>query len=286
METEDSEKSEYLEAINKIIKNTTKIAETLVGILRQFDYSKIINNFIYPFYELSLEIEEAKKNPESLINYLEYVNKLSNYYWAMPYNIKGENLKEIFEQINSEQEFDVYMNEYFTDDKIENIFEDIQNKISENHKVVFEQIIGAFKLEYYALVNNAIISIIDDELSFYIQNKRETTRKGLFEPILEKLKRTPIEECNWINIIFLEILDNNIKTIFQKIVFDNIEITTKKQIRRHTTQHGKLYSNERIDTLMLINTLYNILNTKEYLLEYESKLKYNGKEKKFVFIDG
>lgn len=279
METEDSEKSEYLEAINKIIKNTTKIAETLVGILRQFDYSKIINNFIYPFYELSLEIEEAKKNPESLINYLEYVNKLSNYYWAMPYNIKGENLKEIFEQINSEQEFDVYMNEYFTDDKIENIFEDIQNKISENHKVVFEQIIGAFKLEYYALVNNAIISIIDDELSFYIQNKRETTRKGLFEPILEKLKRTPIEECNWINIIFLEILDNNIKTIFQKIVFDNIEITTKKQIRRHTTQHGKLYSNERIDTLMLINTLYNILNTKEYLLEYESKLKYNGKEK-------
>lgn len=285
METEYSEKSEYLEAISKMIKNTTKIAEKLAGILRQFDYTKIINNFIFPFYELSLEIEEAKKNPESLINYLEYVNKLSNYYWAMPYKIKGENLKEIFEQINSEQEFDVYMSEYFSDDKIENIFADIQNKISENHRVVFEQIIEAFKLEYYALINNAIISIIDDELSFYIKDKRVTTRNGLFEPILERLKRIPIGECNWINIIFLEILDNNIKTIFQKIKFDNIEITTKKQIRRHTTQHGKLYSNERIDTLMLINTLYNILNTKEYLLEYEVKLKYSRKEEKFIFID-
>lgn len=283
MPTEEQQENNMENPISEIIKNVTKAVEIFADNLKKYDFSKVANNFIAPFYELSLEIEEAKKNPESLINYLEYVKKLSDYFWAMPYQIDGKSLKYIFENVNSEQEFDTYMQEYFTDEKIDSIFQDIQSKISENHQVILEQIIAAFKNNYYALINNSLISIIDNELSFYIENKRETTRKNIFTPIIKDLKDVPIKECNWINIIFLEMLENNIKIIFDFIHFDNISITTKKTIRRHTTQHGVMYSNEKIDSLMLINTLYNILYTKDYLLDYENKLEYSRKEKKFIY---
>lgn len=267
---------------NSIIKNIINAIETFADKLNKIDFSKVVDNFIVPFYELSLDLEEAKENPESLINYFEYMEKLSEYYWAMPYKIDGKTLKDIFENVSTEEEFDIYMQEYYTEEKIEAIFTYIENKISDKHKVILEQIIGGFKNNYYALVNNALISIIDNELSFYIENKTITTRKNIFKPILDELKDTPIEECNWGNILVLEMLENNIETIFEFIKFDNIFISTQKTVRRHTTQHGVMYSNERIDSLMLINTLYNILYTKDFLLEYENKLEYSGRDKKFI----
>lgn len=267
---------------NSIIKNIINAIETFADKLNKIDFSKVVDNFIVPFYELSLDLEEAKENPESLINYFEYMEKLSEYYWAMPYKIDGKTLKDIFENVSTEEEFDIYMQEYYTEEKIEDIFTYIENKISDKHKVILEQIIGGFKNNYYALVNNALISIIDNELSFYIENKTITTRKNIFKPILDELKDTPIEECNWGNILVLEMLENNIETIFEFIKFDNISISTQKTVRRHTTQHGVMYSNERIDSLMLINTLYNILYTKDFLLEYENKLEYSGRDKKFI----
>ena len=267
--------------INEIVRNISSAMELFMTNLRKIDFSKLVNNFIIPLESFAEELEKAKNNPESLINYLEYVKKISYYFWAMPYKIDGKSLKNIFDNVNSEKEFDSYMLEYFTDEKIKGLFNDIRNKVSQKHKDLFEQITKSFENGYYALINIALIAIIDDELSFYLKDKKTTTRKNIFKQILKKLKRVPIQECNYMNIIILEMLDNNINIIFENIYFDNISITTEKITRRHPTQHGVIYSKEKKDSIMLINTLYNILYTRDYLLMYENKLSYSRKEEKF-----
>lgn len=265
-----------------MIGNISSAIESFMNDLRKIDFSKLINNFIIPLEGFAEEVEKAKNNPDSLISYLEYVKNLSSYFWSMPYKIDGKSLKNIFENVNSEKAFDSYMLEYFTDDKINELFKDIKNKISTKHKDLFDQIVKAFDNGYYALINISLIAIIDDELSFYLKDKKTTTRKNIFEPILKKLKRVPIQECNYMNVIILEMLDNNIDIIFENVYFDNISISTQKITRRHSTQHGVIYSNEKIDSLMLVNTLYNILYTRDYLSIYENKLSYSRKEEKFI----
>ena len=68
-------------------------------------------------------------------------------------------------------------------------------------------------------------------------------------------------------------LNNNINLLFDNVNFNNITISNNKAIRRHTTQHGKKYSNKKIVSIMLLNTLYNLLYIKEDLKIYKGRLK-------------
>ena len=68
-------------------------------------------------------------------------------------------------------------------------------------------------------------------------------------------------------------LNNNINLLFDNVDFNNIKISNNKAIRRHTTQHGKKYSNKKIVSIMLLNTLYNLLYIKEDLKVYKQRLK-------------
>lgn len=261
------------QAAQGIAELTKKFREQLKKITMQFDFSKFYESFLVPMKQLSIKIEEAKRDPDSLMNYMSYVENLSKYFWAMPYNINTNELKMIFENVNSEKEFDNYMRKYFNKQKIENLFKDIKLKINKKHIIIFRQIEQAFYNKQYSLINNAIISIIDDELSYYTFDKGETKRKDIFMPIIEDLGNAKVTECNWLDLFYLEMLNNNLNILFDNVDFSNIVINTNKAIRRHTTQHGKKYSNQKIVTIMLLNTLYNLLYIKEDLKKYHNKLK-------------
>ena len=272
------------EQVECLSQELNKISKYIKKFMQQVDFQKIFETMLPPLQALSIEITNAKNDSDSLINYMTYVKKLAIYYWVIPYNINTAELKDIFEKINTEIEFDNYMEKYFDSSKIESIFDEIEKKIKYEHKQVLTQIKEAFYNKHFALINTTIISIIDDELSYYTKNKKDTLRTNIFTPIIQDLSRISIKECNWINIMYLKMLNNNINTLFAKVDFNNIEINTNKSVRRHCTQHGKKYSNNKIDSLMLINTLYHLLYVKESLKKYESQLIIMRKNKTLQYI--
>ena len=268
------QKLEPVKQMSRLIeKHTKKITEKFQKIMIEFDFTKLNDSFLEPMKQLSIKLDIAQRDPDSIINYMSYVENLSNYFWAMPYSIGTFELKIIFDSVNSEKEFDNYMRKYFNKQKIENLFEDIKLKTNKKHIIIFRQIEQSFYNKQYSLINNAIISIIDDELSYYTFDKGETKRKDIFMPIIEDLGNAKVTECNWLDLFYLEMLNNNLNILFDNVNFSNIVINTSKAIRRHTTQHGKKYSNKKIVSLMLLNTLYNLLYIKDDLKKYHNKLK-------------
>lgn len=174
----------------------------------------------------------------------------------MPYNIDTAELKHIFEYVSTEKEFDDYMKKYFTKQKFQNLFNDIKLKLQKKHIIIFRQIEQSFYNRQYALINNSIISIIDDELSYYNYDKKETKRKNILCPIIEEYKNKDVSQCEWLDLFYLEMLNNNLNLLFDNVDFRKIVINNNKTIRRHATQHGKKYSNQKIVSIMLLNTLY------------------------------
>ncbi len=284
MEQYNSEFAEAIKNINKICEPVRqavqyaseymkKIGEQVRKVFEQYDFSKMYQNLLIPMQQFAQEIEKIKNDPDSLLNYMSYVKNLSNYFLAMPYSIDTSELKSIFENVKTEKEFDDYMKKYFTNQKLQQLFNDIKLKISRKHITIFKQIEQAFYNKQYSLINNAIISIIDDELSYYNYNKKETKRKDILYPIIEEYQKKDVSQCDWLDLFYLEMLNNNINLLFDNVDFNNIKISNNKAIRRHTTQHGKKYSNKKIVSIMLLNTLYNLLYIKEDLEVYKQRLK-------------
>lgn len=261
------------QAIQKASECIRNIVRQVKKVFEQYDFSKMCENMLVPMQQFAQKIEETKNDPDSVLNYMSYVKNLSNYFWAMPYNINTTELKLIFENVNTEREFDEYMKKYFTTIKLQQLFNDITSKISRKRVTIFKQIEQAFYNRQYSLINNAIISIIDDELSYYNNDKKETKRKDILFPIIKEFKNKSVSECNFLDLFYLEMLNNNINLLFDNVNFNNITISNNKAIRRHTTQHGKKYSNKKIVSIMLLNTLYNLLYIKEDLKIYKGRLK-------------
>ena len=115
------------------------------------------------------------------------MKKLSEYLWTIPFDINSKKLKEIFEQINSEEEFDSYMKKYFTKTKINELFILIENILPKKHKTMFKQIKKAFFDKSYSLAIVGIMSIIDELCSYFLIDKGCNGRQNLFEPIIEDL---------------------------------------------------------------------------------------------------
>ena len=267
MENSNNQLAEFirhLDEITKPAKQATeqisnyiqKIVEPLRETLNQIDFSKFFDNILAPMKQLTIKIDEIKKDPDSVLNYISYVKNLSKYFWAMPYNIDTAELKHIFEYVSTEKEFDDYMKKYFTKQKLQNLFNDIKLKLQKKHIIIFRQIEQSFYNRQYALINNSIISIIDDELSYYNYDKKETKRKNILCPIIEEYKNKDVSQCEWLDLFYLEMLNNNLNLLFDNVDFRKIVINNNKTIRRHATQHGKKYSNQKIVSIMLLNTLY------------------------------
>ena len=105
------ENSAFMEAIKRITEVQKNLVSTII---------EKIN--ISPFFEgLSKTIEEARNNPYSFLSWYNYYEKLSEYFWVYPYDMKPEQLHKILSTVSSEQEFDRYMAHYFSKKKIKEL---------------------------------------------------------------------------------------------------------------------------------------------------------------------
>ena len=85
------------------------------------------------------------------------------------------------------------------------------------------------------------------------------------------------------DILLIMMTNNYINNLYVDIEFnEKIKIETNKKTRRNTYAHGKFYSNKRIDSIMLLNTIYYLLVAQEILKKYENKLFYKDKVRFYI----
>lgn len=286
--------------IKQMVSNTNYIQEMVINPIQLFMEKLMesirplvdimtsqIPKYTPYFKELAEAIDKAKQNPDSLINWYNYSKKLNEYLWTIPFDIDSKNLKEIFEQINSEEEFDSYMKKYFLKSKITEMFISIENNLPRKHKTMFIQVKKAFFDKSYSLAIVGILSIIDELCSYFLIDKGCNGRQNLFKPIIEDLD---IRGADNFSILNLMILSENINVIYENIEFnEKIKIDTHKKARRNPSQHGRSFSNRKIDAIMLLNTMFNLLTIQKELKFYKNKLYKkksfyipNSKERKII----
>ena len=234
------------------------------------------------FRGLAEFIQELYNNPDSLINYRNYNKKLDNFHWAWPYNFTASELKSLIETVEDEKGFDTYMIKHFSSGRDSRLIDSILIKLPKRHRAIFKQIAKAYNRGDYAIANNTLVSIIDNLLAEYLANPGQVRRTGLFHPIVDLWFAMSYNT----DIAFrLMILAHNIDFVFEDYNFaKKIDIKTNKKIRRHPTVHGFKYSNQKVDSLMLMNTLWELLSLKDVLHPYRHSLVISRATKSFRFL--
>ena len=261
---------ESINSISLFLKKLTEMHNTMMN--------KLVKN-INPFFkELSESLEKTIKNPNSFLSWYNYYQKLSEYFWIYPFDMKTEKLHSILENVNNEKEFDVYISRYFSKNKVKKLFKELEENIPKKHKTMLKQIKNAFESKSYVLANNGLMSIIDDLLSFYIYDKGCQKRLEIFESIIKQLEKEKTKDGFDSNILLIMMTNKYINNLYVDVEFnEKIKLETNKKTRRNTYAHGKFYSNKRIDSIMLLNTLYYLLVAQGMLKKYKSKLFYKDK---------
>ena len=260
------------ERLANIFKSSlTEPLQQLTNLQKELaDFINKQTNLIPPFLKaLSNALEEVKANPDSRLSWLNYYDTLAEYFWIFPYKMTTEQLHELLKNISEEKDFDSYMKKYFTKGKVIEITNDIRSMLeNKNQKDFFDQIIFSYNNKKYALANVGLTSVIDNALSFYLNDKTKTKRRYIFEPIIDDLN-SKNENSQLLFIVMM--LNSNINLLYTRFT-NKYSIHTRKKARRHAFAHGKLYSNNKVDALMLLNTLYYILLLQQELKEYECTL--------------
>ena len=246
--------------MQEIIKSINEMMQPIIN--------QVINSIpkMTPYFkDLADTIEKIQKNPNSIFNWIDFSKTLSNYFWLPPYLMESSQLMELLKIVENEEQMDKELEKYFTDIIISDLFNEVIDKSLDKHKEILNQIRTAFDNSSYALANTGLFSIIDSLCSFFVVNKRKNTyRINLFEPILKIEKR---ESDDYYNILILSMVNNNINFLYSK------KNNTHKVARRHPSQHGEFFSNNKIDTIMLLHTTYYLLICIEVYKKYKGKLK-------------
>lgn len=269
--------------IQQMTNSMSNVISQIAEVQKQFmnTISETIARNVSPALKaLAFSLEEAKNNPDSLLSWMDYYNRMSEFFWIMPYKITTEELHEILQNVSTEKEFDQYINKYFNKAKVELLIKDISIMLpNNNQRKIFDQIVTAYKSKSYALASIGITTMIDNCLSYYLIDKGCTSRLKLFEPIIKDLdlKR---ENSDFSFIVMM--VNSNINLLYEQIEFNNkISINTNKKSRRNPISHGKSYSYKKIDTIMLLNTMYYLLVIQNELKGYKNSLYRNSKKKEF-----
>lgn len=259
-----------------------QIAETQRK-LAEFTFNAY-NSLNFALQPLVDSLNEARNNPDSIWNWMKYYDKLSEFFWILPYNMTTEELYEVLNSITTEKEFDKYINKYFSISKVNNLVRDITEMLkNDSERKMLSQIVLAYKNKSYALASVGLTTMIDNLLSYYLINKGCNSRVSIFEPIIDELDER--HDCSDF-LMVLMMISSNINLLYEDVKFnEKISISTNKKSRRHPMAHGKAYSNKKIDTIMLMNTLYYLLLARNELKMYKDSLYYNSKDKKFYMAD-
>ena len=263
---------EAAQSIRRSMVLSTKSIQPLI------DINKKIAASMQPLIDA---IKEASSNPDSHLSWFDYYKVLSKCYWVYPFGVTTEEFKKLTSKEISEKQFDEYMDKHFNVDIINDLKAETISLLDEKHKEIYIQSIDSLLCGRYALCNLGFISIIDDLTSFYLINKGFPGRYGIFEPIVDDIKEIDLADFTTKHYTLM-MVNENIKTLYKSYDFNSeVKIGNHKDINRQTSMHGKYFSNSRISSLMLINTIYYLIVVNQYFAKYKSTICWNKHEKKF-----
>lgn len=266
--------------VNPMLKAIQSLSEAIRPLIEQS--SQMMKNLAPFFSELASAIEELKNDPDNAFNWIKLSKSLSKYFWLPPYMMDSDKILELLEKANDEAEIDDYLQHYFTKEIIDALFDDIKYMSLEKHKEILLQIEYSYNNGNYALANTGLFSVIDSLCGYFVKNKkRDTYRINLFEPTIKVEKR---KSNDYIHILIMTMINSNINFLYGK------EEKTHKLARRHLSQHGEFFSNNKIDTILLLHTTHYLLVCIDNYKEYKGKLvlikKYvDGKKIKKYIIE-
>lgn len=298
---ENNESNESNESNGMGLAKMSESINNIVKVIRQISFDSLISAFsqigkkLIELFQLNLSpssymssfsnalkrfgeaLLEAYENPYSYFNFTGYQEQLDAFHWAWPFDIAPEELKSLIEKAEDERQFDKLIASFFTEERMENLCDYVLSSLPRKHRIVWRQITDAYEREQYALINNATISIIDNILGTVLVNKGLSSRKGILRPIVDFYANN--YSLSEIGFIFeLTMLSNNIDMLFADYRFnEKIKIETNKKVRRHLAAHGYMFSNQKIDSIMLMNTLAALLRSHELIKPFEKTLKYEKK---------
>lgn len=276
-----------VEALSSITLNVAEQIKPLNDALNRLkdslpDFSSIYKPILEMAKRMGEIVAKELENPESQLSYYRYFEALSNFFWVMPYKIDSNQIKDLTKEEHSEEEFDKFMLNYFTNSLLKELFFDIGKMLSNNKKVIFDQCVNSFNREEYALCSLGLYSIIDDVLAFYLKDKGCVSRRGVLKPIVDEIDNNEDFGQNQTMDFILLMMDKNIDDLYKNISFnEKVLVGKNKDTNRHISMHGKYYSNKRESDLMLFNSLYWLLGLQNYLAKYKDKIEYNKNTKTF-----
>lgn len=278
---------EKFPSITTIIDKITEITAPIVHIAKdgliklQNSYKKLLTTTIQ---NLRDTLEECRNNPDSLLSWMDYRKMMKDVFWIYPYKIEPNELKNILKQNLNEKDFDKYMKKHFKKNIVEELANETLKLMQKNHQTMYRQAINAYFEKSYSLCNNGLISIIDDLTSYFMSDKGASARKGLFVPIVNEIYSLDTNKLKTAHFILM-MISENIDMLYTNTDFNsNIKPNNAKGINRHSTIHGKYYSNKKESSLMLLNTIYYLLQTIKNFKQFKNKLKYDKKNKQFEII--
>ena len=271
----------WAEIAAPIINDINSTIKYMSDLIASSNVSEYMASFSEAMASFGKAVQEATNDPYSDINFMDYQRKLDSYHWAWPYGITPEDLRRLLEQANDEKSFDAIMQSFFSRERINDMFSYTLGNLPRKHQKIFSQIIIAYRQKHYALINNALLSILDNTMSEVLKDKGCVARNGLFLPIIKYYANNYY--LHEIPFIFeMQMLSNSINMIFANYRFsEKIKLESNKTVRRHLSMHGVRYSNEKIDSVMLINTLAALLKNQPYIEPFINSLQHIRKDKIF-----
>ena len=274
-------------SISTFVKNITKITTPLFESIKETikPLQEVYRSILVSFEPFTETISEANKNPDSVLSWMNYCKVLKNCFWVYPYKLETHELKNITKRTMSESDFDQYMKKHFKKKVVISLSEDTLKIMTRKHKVLYKQSVKAYFDKSYELCNIGLIAIIDDLTSFFISNKKITKRKGLFEPIINKTEELDTKDVKTSHFVLM-MIGENIDNLYTNTDFNTSVVPgNTKKINRHSSMHGKYYSNKKEGSLMLMNTIYYLLQVVNEFKKFKNKLEYVNRTKSFKIIE-
>lgn len=238
-----------------------------------------------PLRKLGMEL--SKIDFKSRLNGAE-AEKLSEFYWVIPYGMTNEELNELV-HIENIDEFNDFIINYFDKLKIEKIILEISNNFEkEDKKEILRQVQVAMENELYSMCITSLVTVLDG-LTLELLNPISRYQHKSYEAIdamLEYINEAPLSEFGYEVYLKVYILNNFYSRLYanERRLKDN----NKDTLSRHLNLHGVKYLNNKLDSLRILNAIYFC---QEIIKETKMQDKFfmekkKGKEKrKFKVMD-
>lgn len=284
---EDFIKQNSFVGMSKVLSEQLKIPkldsillnfQSVIGKVGSFDIIKdYVEKMKDPLQEIQKILSDSKIT--SRINGAQ-VEKLNQFYWVIPFEIEYEKLEEVL-KIEDDTEFNNFVLEYFTNDKIKRIIEKISEKFqSADKRELMKQIEKAYLDGSYALCITALVTVMDGLTLDLIttDSKYQHLSYKAVDSMLEYINDAPLNEFGYELYLKVCILNNFYVKLYK--YERHLKNNRKDILSRHLNSHGVKYLNNKIDCLRIFNAIYFC---QEVLKETDMQDKFLRKENEKKF---